>query len=234
MAGALARAGVGNPLLGLAPGALPDGRPAGDLCAPGGDTAAATDLVQAIGSWLGTDERRVAASLVVLGYAARLVGPAVAVLLRDGLVVDLRPDRVRYTYRPAEGFRLGAPEPTGWRGPPEPLRAAWCEVVLDGHLGPLIDGVRRVVPVAAGLLWGNVASGLAGALRALAAHGDVPASRCHAAGRALLAHGPLRGSGELRLTGAQLSFRRRSCCLYYRLEGGGTCGDCPLPAQIGR
>ena len=84
----------------------------------------------------------------------------------------------------------------------------------------------RFVPVAAGLLWGNVASGLTGALAALV--GSVPLAECHEAGLVLLDHGPLRGSGQLDVRAGRLRFRRRSCCLFYRLPGGGTCGDCPL------
>ncbi|WP_057136207.1 (2Fe-2S)-binding protein [Mycobacterium tuberculosis] len=36
----------------------------------------------------------------------------------------------------------------------------------------------------------------------------------------------LAGSGVL--TGPDLTFRRRSCCLFYRVPAGGKCGDCPL------
>ncbi|MGH3410268.1 MAG: (2Fe-2S)-binding protein [Streptosporangiaceae bacterium] len=32
------------------------------------------------------------------------------------------------------------------------------------------------------------------------------------------------------MTGEGLGFRRHSCCLYYRLPGGGLCGDCALAA----
>ncbi|WP_199808608.1 (2Fe-2S)-binding protein, partial [Streptomyces sp. NRRL S-146] len=38
----------------------------------------------------------------------------------------------------------------------------------------------------------------------------------------LLAHPLLTGAGTLDGT----AFRRRSCCLYYRVPGGGVCGDC--------
>lgn len=41
---------------------------------------------------------------------------------------------------------------------------------------------------------------------------------------ALLGHEALRGSGELTPRG----FRRSGCCLYYRVPGGGLCGDCVL------
>jgi ferric iron reductase protein FhuF len=115
-----------------------------------------------------------------------------------------------------------------WRGDQAALRTSWCEVVIDDHLRPMIQAVRAVVPVAASLLWGNVASGLAGALRTVASGGAGPVSRCHAEGLSLLDHGPLRGSGNLAAHDGQLSFVRRSCCLYYRLDGGGMCGDCAL------
>jgi ferric iron reductase protein FhuF len=216
---AVERAGRDNPLLGMATGmatGMVDPQPA------------VGELVDAVGAWLHTAERRVAASLVVLGYSARLLGPTLAVMLRDGILLDVRPGRVRYSYAPNRGFRLTLPEPAGWRGSAEALRGAWCRDVVDAHLGGLVDAVRGVVPVAAGLLWGNVASGLAGALRALAQGGAVPLADCHATGLALLGHGPLRDSGTLSVHSGQLTFVRRSCCLYYRIEGGGLCGDCAL------
>ncbi|WP_250213408.1 (2Fe-2S)-binding protein [Acrocarpospora catenulata] len=42
--------------------------------------------------------------------------------------------------------------------------------------------------------------------------------------------GRLRGTGRF---AGEPFFVRRSCCLYYRVPGGGTCGDCVL-AQSGR
>jgi len=232
---ALRRAGATNALLGM--DTDDGGAPAALLCGtPGrspGRTArdAAAYLVHAVGAWLNTAERRVAASMVVLGYAARLVGPSVAVLLRDGLLLDLRPERVRYTYVPDRGFRLSSPEPAGWRGPAAVLRERWGRDVVDSHLDRVVAGVRAVVPVAAALLWGNVASGLAGALRSLARTGAVPLDRCHGAGLSMLDHGPLRGAGRLWVDGGELRFLRRSCCLFYRLDGGGTCADCPLSTR---
>jgi ferric iron reductase protein FhuF len=186
------------------------------------------ELVDAVGAWLPTAERRVTASMVVLGYAARLLGPGIAILLRNQILLDLRPHQVHYSYRPEQGFRLTLTRPAGWRGTPEALSHQWRRHVLDAHLARVIDAVRRVVPVAAGLLWGNVASGLAGALHTLAEHGGVPLDECHTTALALLGHGPLRDSGHLTIHDTRLAFRRRSCCLYYRLDGAGTCGDCPL------
>jgi ferric iron reductase protein FhuF len=165
---------------------------------------------------------------VVLGYAARLVAPTLAVLVREGVVLDARPSRTRYSYRPEQGFSLTLPQPAGWRGPPDALYRRWCHDIVDEHLYHLIRSVRAVVPVAAGLLWGNVASGLTGTLAALVNDGSVPVDVCRSAGSVLLDHGPLRGSGVLSVHRGQLHFVRRSCCLYYRLAGGGMCGDCSL------
>jgi ferric iron reductase protein FhuF len=221
VADALRRAGRDNPLMGI-------GLDADPAASPGPVTpAGAAELAGAIGDWLHTDEPRVAASLVVLGYSARLIGPSLALPLVEGILPDLRPARVGHVYRPDTGFRLYLSDPAGWRGDPDALWARWHADVVDDHLAGLIGAVHAAVPVATGLLWGNVASGVAGALRMLARAGTVPADRCHAAGLALLDHGPLRDAGELRLDGG-LTYTRRSCCLYYRLEGGGYCGDCPL------
>jgi ferric iron reductase protein FhuF len=243
VAAAVRRAGAGNPLLGIDIGfsggvgidsdidsGLGTDSGAGGLPAVGlsAGTGPAAALVDAVGAWLGSGERRVAASMVLLGYAARLVGPAVAVLLRDGILLDLRTERVRYSFAPDRGFRLTITEPAGFTGDPDALLRRWCADLIDEHLATVIGAVRRVVPVAAGLMWGNVASGLAGALRALAREGSVPPAQCHAAGLVLLACGPLAGSGQWTMTDTGPHFIRRSCCLFYRLDGGGMCGDCPL------
>jgi siderophore-iron reductase FhuF len=235
---ALTRAGSGNPLLGVGLDSE-RGVPADRLCVPGDDdggrlSGTAADLLDRIATRLGGCERRVAASMVVLGYSARLVGPAVSMLLREDMLLDLRPSNVRFDYDPRWGFSLNLVRPAAWRGDRTAMLSAWCQVVLDEHLRAVIDAVRAVVPVAAALLWGNVASGLAGALRALAnsataASAAVPVDRCYADGLRLLEYGPLRGSGDLAIRSGRLSFVRRSCCLYYRLPGGGRCGDCPLP-----
>jgi iron complex transport system ATP-binding protein len=81
------------------------------------------------------------------------------------MLLDLRPSNVRFGYDPARGFNLGLVRPAAWRGDTGALRDGWAEVVVGSHLRPMIGAVRSVVPVAVGLLWGNVASGLAGALR---------------------------------------------------------------------
>jgi ferric iron reductase protein FhuF len=230
MLAAVRRAGAVNPLFALATGPPPADeagwRPAADLAEP----AVAGRLVGDVGEAFGGPAARIAASMAVLGYSARLVAPTVATLLRDSVLLDVAPDKVCWRYAPGQGFQLRLPEPSGSRD--APLLDRWRRGVVDDHLATLIRSVRAAVPVAQGLLWGNVASSLAGALRSLAIAGAVPLPACHEAGLVLLDHGPLRGSGTLTVRVGQLYFVRRSCCLYYKLPGGGMCGDCPLP--VGR
>jgi ferric iron reductase protein FhuF len=55
--------------------------------------------------------------------------------------------------------------------------------------------------------------------------GPEVAGRADALLEALLRSGPLAGTGRRRDDG---TFVRRSCCLFYRVPGAGTCGDCVL------
>jgi ferric iron reductase protein FhuF len=206
---------TGNPFLSFADG-FPGGRAASDFA------AAVPDLLAAVARATGAREPRVLASLVVLGYSSRLLGPSLTALLRDGVLLDVAPARVVFAFD--GGFRLALPQPAGWVGSGTSLTARWCADVLDDHLATVVAAVRARVAVAPGLLWGNIASGLMGTLAALAAGATATREACHAFGSAVLAAGPLVGTGDL---DDSLRFRRHSCCLYYRLPGGGFCGDCP-------
>lgn len=210
-------------------------------CLTPGDPAV-DRLVARLGKELGDPPVRVAVSMVVLGYSARLVAPTLATLLRDDLLPDVTPPRVCWRYRPGSGFQLRLPDPSGRRstadtGTSEDSNGAatlvdlWCRDVVDDHLATAIAAVRAVAPVAAGLLWGNVASSLAGALRMLVLAGVAPLPAAQSLAEALLSYGPLHGTGHLSVGDGQLSFVRRSCCLYYTLPGAGMCGDCALLSQ---
>ena len=87
------------------------------------------------------------------------------------------------------------------------------------------------VKVARGLLHGNAAAAMASALRVLACARPGLGRPARALAERLLGTGLLRGTGEL--TGPGLDFVRRSCCLFYRVPGGGLCSDCPLPGPAG-
>jgi ferric iron reductase protein FhuF len=190
--------------------------------------AGADEFLAVAGGVPDSAEPRVAASIAQLGYAARLWSPVVGAVLLGGVVPDLSGLRISAS-RPA---RLGVSEPRGWHADDiAGLAELSYRSVVERHLEPLTKALRdRVAP---GLLWGNAASALAGALGMLA--GARPELRGPAAALAgeLLSTGRLAGAGDLGVTGAGLGFRRRSCCLYYRLPGGGLCGDCSLSTRPG-
>ncbi|MET9296481.1 (2Fe-2S)-binding protein [Streptomyces sp. NPDC003077] len=179
------------------------------------------DLIAARVARYGTREPRVAASIVQLGHAARLWSPVLACAVLHGVVPDLAGLR-RADHGPA--LRLPV-APAGWRADDLPrLADTLYEVVMVRHLEPLAAGLR--VKVARRLLDGNAASALAEAARAiLAARPDVREPLTDLVGT-LLRTGRLAGTGHV--TGPDLSFRRRSCCLYYRVPLGVKCGDCGL------
>jgi FhuF 2Fe-2S C-terminal domain len=185
-------------------------------------------LIASTATQLGTPELRVAASTFQLSYAARLWSPVLASALRHGVVPDLAD--LRITLSPSLRLSLPGP-PQGWlaAGPREQAALAY-RAVMTTHLEPLAAAFP--VKIAPGLLDGNAAAALTGALRVLTATHPGLATPAHALAAALLRTGALRGTGTL--TGPGLEFIRRSCCLYYRVPRGGLCGDCPLETAPAR
>jgi hypothetical protein len=186
-------------------------------------------LLTVAGAGLGTADARVTASIVQLGYAARLWSPVLGCALLRGIVPDLAGLRVGTVPQ----LRLGVAAAQGWRAADPGQQAALSyRTVVQEQLGPM--GRALPVRLAPGLLRGNAASAMTGALAVLVARRPELLSPARELATVLLGTGTLRGTG--RLTGSGLDFLRRSCCLYYRVPGGGTCGDCPLgrPGRTGR
>ncbi|MHA7650499.1 (2Fe-2S)-binding protein [Mycobacterium sp. ML4] len=176
-----------------------------------------SDLIAATVARYRTADLRIGASLVHLGHAARLWSPVLACVLAHRVIPDLTD-----LQRADEGAHLRLPEPTG--EPASPCSELLYRVVVQDHLEPLAAGLQ--VGLAPGLLYGNIASALAGTSRMLlSARPDLrePITRITTD---LLRTGELGGTGVI--TSADLDFRRNSCCLFYRLPGGGKCGDCAL------
>jgi ferric iron reductase protein FhuF len=178
------------------------------------------DQIAAVRARLGTAEDRVAASLLFQGVAGRLWSPVLAAAVRHDVIPDLDPTRTYWRAVSPGPVRLAVPEEHGVAATAADLH----RVVIDRHLRPLVAALREVTPVAEGLLWGNAASALAGALTVLTGAHPESAAPGHRLVEELLDTPPLRGTGTLGPPG----FRRRSCCLYYRVPGGGLCGDCAL------
>ncbi|WP_217145592.1 (2Fe-2S)-binding protein [Streptomyces sp. AC627_RSS907] len=179
--------------------------------------------VRKVGAVLGTPESRVAASVAHQGLAARLWSVTLGCAVLYGRVPDLAPRLLHWDPDAASPDDL-------WLTEVRPLPAdapTLAGVVLRAHLCPLTATVHARYRVATGLLWGNAASALAGAGRELEGwarrHGRTDtAARARSLTADLLGHPLLAGTGTL--TGT--AFRRRSCCLYYRVPGAGVCGDC--------
>ena len=100
------------------------------------------------------------------------------------------------------------------------------EQVVTGRLTPLAEAIRREVKIADGLLRGNAASALIGALVVLTTGCPGLAGPARELAERLLSTGALAGTASF--TDPGLAVRRNSCCLYYLAPGGGLCGDCSL------
>ncbi|MBC2866805.1 (2Fe-2S)-binding protein [Streptomyces mexicanus] len=201
----------------------------GDTRGATGDTRTATgdplaDRVRRVAEGIAAPEARVAASVAQQALAARLWSVALGCAVRYGRIPDLDPRLLRWD--PAgsapDDLWLTAPRP-GAGGD----AASVAEAVLHGHLRPLAAALRARHRLAPGLLWGNAASALAGAARQLARSAHElgrpdTGERARTLAARILTHPLLVGTGTV--TGTD--FRRRSCCLYYRVPGGGVCGDC--------
>ncbi|MFB8170555.1 (2Fe-2S)-binding protein [Kitasatospora purpeofusca] len=231
-------------------GPPPGFRPLREFYAPGQDGLLA-GRVREVGRRLGTTEARVAASILHLGLASRFCSVGLGAAVLFGEVPDLTPDEA-WVRVPEQGpIDLWAPcSPTSTAGPtsedagrsadpadPAELADRFRRTVVEGQLMELAAAVRSTVPLSEGLLRGNAASALAGALRMLEAH-IAQAARDGASADPTLArflvaraldHPPLAGTGTLTVGGTRTGtgFRRTSCCLYYRIgPQAGVCGDC--------
>jgi len=160
---------------------------------------------------LRTTERRVAASILYQEFAARLWSPVLGCLALDRPPPDLSLSSLRWRASPF-GLAVSSDGP----------RAAAPATLVDEHLRPMATALHERTGVAVTLLWGNAASALVGTVTVLRLHGRPLDTGLV---RELLEVPPLRGAGTLG-DGDPPAFRRRSCCLYYRVPGGGLCGDC--------
>lgn len=174
------------------------------------------DLIDATNARLASSEPRIGASLVQLGHAARLWSPVLACVLAHGVLPDLSD-----LQRADDGAQLRLPAPAG--EPVAPSPELLYRVVVQDHMERFAAGLD--INLAPGLLYGNIASALTGTARMLlAARPDLRDTIARTTGE-LLDTGALVGAGQI---SDNLGFRRNSCCLYYRLPGGGKCGDCGI------
>jgi hypothetical protein len=188
---------------------------------------------------------RVAASIVFLGLASRLVSPSLGAAVLGGVVPDLTLDNL--WWRPVDSgpMPLAAGPVTGREIGDAPAgrelddaAVLLSERCVQGMASPVADAFHSLFRLSPLVLRGNIASALAGAAGMLARSFPGRAETAGQLTARILALGPLRGTGELVQPDASQPRRflvRRNCCLYYRVPGGGTCGDCVLtPEHIRR
>ena len=156
-------------------------------------------------------EERVAASTASLGIFARLLSPAIGATILGGPA----PHPASVLWQPVEGgpMRLAA-RAWGRHTPSE---------VVETLIAPLVERLDTEHGVSTKIGWGNAASAVHGAARMAAQADQRLASAAARLLLELLEHPLLTDTADV-----GPPFVRRSCCLYYRLPGGGYCGDCVL------
>ena len=191
-------------------------------------------LTRMFGLQPGDVAERVVASVTFLGLASRLLSPPLAALAAGG-VLPL-PDAGRLRWLPVES----GPIPIAYHDLDGDDRAdRFTPVVTLGLVEPVLAVFRRRFALSDHVLWGNAASalGAAAGMIADARPGDRAAGEAAAIVAAALDRPPLRGMATLQRPDPGRSrwiLVRRNCCLYYRLPGGGTCGDCVLNVRSRR
>ncbi|GID64670.1 hypothetical protein Acy02nite_25510 [Actinoplanes cyaneus] len=204
-----------------------------DVVAERVEVARAT-LVQMSGRDREAIGERAVASITFLGIASRLISPLLgAAAAGDALPI---PDVDRLWWQPVPG----GPMPIAYRDlaampcAGEPARAIAGELTASGTIGlvqPLLEAFRSRFALSPQVLWGNLASALGGAAGMIADQQPAHAARAASIVEEALRRPPLRFTADLvqpDLGCDRWFLVRRNCCLYYRIPGGGTCGDCVL------
>lgn len=174
---------------------------------------------------------RAAASLAHLGLVSRLFSPSLGAALLGGVVPDLEGLWWRDVLGPVP---MTLADPRGEAidaGDAEAVAAALARGLVDGPVAQLTAAIGAEGKVSARVLWGNVASAAAGSVRMLSSASPAHAETAFAVGRHLINQAPLVGLGAFAGPAGPAMFRRSTCCLYYRIPGGGYCGDCVLEGR---
>ncbi|HEX3811269.1 MAG TPA: (2Fe-2S)-binding protein [Mycobacteriales bacterium] len=174
-------------------------------------------------------EPRVAASIAHLGLVARLISPVLGLAVLTGGVPEVQLRHIRWQPVLGGPFPLSLPVdaiPPRRSIDPIDIAATISRRVLAGPVAALVEATRQR-SVSVHIVWGNVASAVNGASTMIAAARPALAADARVIADRLLATPPLRGTA----TSGPDGFRRRSCCLIYRVApnaNGPVCGDCVL------
>jgi hypothetical protein len=174
-----------------------------------------------------TDHLRVAVSTTHLSWAARHVSPLLGIAAVQGVTAP--PSLAAQLWSPRPG-----PFPVAWVGDEvdgvDPT--TWVDAVV-GQMGELVDAFAGL-GAPRQCLWGNAASAVHGAVTVWLGTAGPGQDRMTGSAALLLSAPPLRSACDG--AAGTPAFRRRSCCLMYRLSGDRArpetiCGDCILGAR---
>ncbi|MEV8516830.1 IucA/IucC family C-terminal-domain containing protein [Dactylosporangium sp. NPDC051484] len=189
-----------------------------------------------------TEHTVAAASLLFCQYVNQVTGPVLARYWLDGRGIDAaaantwvhltggRLTDAAFTTAPAQD-RPGADDTLAWL----------MRRMVEDNLAHAVDAWHRITRVGRRTLWGNVASGIATAMRAISWTQPDPA-RFVAETESLLEHHPAtRGLccvNSLPVGGHRWqTHHRNSCCLMFKTGDGGFCATCPVvpaPDRVAR
>jgi ferric iron reductase protein FhuF len=174
---------------------------------------------------------RVAASVLSLGLVSRLVSPPLAAVAVAEVLPAPRPDQLWWRAVASGPLPLGwsaidAVDTRGWDD--DAVAAAFTSIVVDGLVAPLLEAFRDRFRLSPKVLAGNVASALGGAVTILTGARPRHADRAGRVLERVLSRAPLAGAATVRRAAPRWVLERNNCCLYYRIPGGGYCGDCVL------
>ena len=174
----------------------------------------------------GRIDHRAAASIWHLGVVARIVSPVVGAVAAAWWTPRL--DRLLWRRdgdrQPMFGIRAGDLAGVRTETAADAAQAVHAGVVRT-IVTPLTRTASDAAAVSEHVLWGNVWSAFAGAAAVAVSAGPDVGRTAAAVVRAVVetADRPLAGRFV-----SPRRYRRDTCCLYYRLPGGGLCGDCVL------
>jgi ferric iron reductase protein FhuF len=180
-----------------------------------------------------------AATLAWKAYAYWLVLPAVIGYAGAGQVPDMSAGNVLIKLHVSPPFlEVGLRSPRIAVAPGDPLAGrSTVEVtpdllgylrrtLIDGHLGPVLDGLHQLARVGRRTLLGSLASGVAYSLTRSA--DALPGPIAPMAATLLTA----LGVEQLVEITPQLGVRRRTCCLAFTLPEPKICAGCCLPPSM--
>jgi ferric iron reductase protein FhuF len=183
-------------------------------------------------------DQRASASIFFLGLVARLVSPASGMAAATGIVPVLAIEDVRW--QAVDGGPIPMAVTVGRSRSADDLDALaglLYDHVVSTTVLPVARTVEHAYQLSPKVLLGNVSSALAGAATMVGTARPDLARRATQIAGIVVTKGALAGTGGyLQATpgSRERRFVRNSCCLFYRVPGGGTCADCVLGVRAPR